>query len=245
MNKIIVLTGTIDVSYGNANVAVSNLNERLNQYLQNIERFILKSDFDIIIFAENSNYGYNYLPLNKLAKKHNKKLEILSFMGSNDIIKIFGKGFGEGEILKYAVENSEYLKDNDVEFYKITGRIFVKNINKILKQSTAKNIFIKWDIRKNQIDSRFFKTQVGFFKKYVMPAMHITDERTALSIEEVYYSELRGNKEIKSFKSYPLITGICASLGKPYDLNFFKLQYRRLQLFFGALDVATKGLKSK
>ncbi len=235
--KIVVLTGTIEVSYGHANVIIRDVNERLQQYIKNIERLILYSHFDIIVFSENSNYAYNYNYLIELAGKNNKQLEILSFMGSNNLIQLLGKGYGEGEILKYALDKSVYLQDDQTSFYKLTGRIFVKNINRILENNKCKNIFIKWDIKKKQIDSRFFKVQVSFYKKYIAPVIYQSDERIEWSVEEVYFSTLRGNKEIASFSEYPVITGICASLGKPYDLNFFKLNYRRLQLKLGILDI--------
>ncbi|SRR6266568_232295 len=235
--NIVVLTATIDPSVGNVPVVLSNKGERLNQYLENIGNLILKSDFNRIIFCENSRYQHDYSDLTALAEQHDKELEILSFMGSNDIIKVKGKSYGEGEILNYAIDNSAYLKNNDTLFYKMTGRIFVGNINKILADHRHDNLFIRWDVRKDEVDTRFFKTQVGFFKENLYHLLDRFDESSNLSIEEVYFNVLKGNPRIYSFISYPDIKGICASHGRPYDLSLFKAAYRRLQLKSGLLDL--------
>ena len=235
--NIVVLTATIDPSVGNVHVVLSDKLERLNQYLENIKNLILKSDFNRIVFCENSHYQHDYSSLATLAQNHGKELEILSFMGSNDIIKVKGKGYGEGEILNYAINNSAYLKSNSTTFYKLTGRIYVDNVNKILADSHHDNIFIRWDIKKKEVDTRFFKAQVGFYKENLYRLLDSCDERTGISIEEVYFNVLKGNSGIYSFTSYPVIRGMCASLGRPYDLGLFKSVYRMLQLKAGLLDI--------
>ncbi len=236
-HHIIILTATIDPSVGNVHVVLSNRLERLNQYLENIKNLILKSNFDRIIFCENSNYQHDYSDLTLLAQQHGKELELLSFTGSYDIIKIKGKSYGEGEILNYAVNNSIFLKNDNTTFYKLTGRIFVDNINDILANSSQDNLFIRWDVKKNEVDTRFFKSQVGFYKKHLYSLLDKIDENSGLSIEEVYFNKLKGNPDVFSFSSYPCIKGICASLGRPYDLGFLKSTYRKLQLKTGLLDL--------
>lgn len=122
-HNIVVLTATVDPSVGNVHVVLSDKHERLNQYLDNIRNLILKSDFNCIVFCENSHYSHDYSSLATLARQHGKELEILSFMSTNDIIKFKGKSYGEGEILNYAIDNSRYLKNDDAAFYKLTGQI--------------------------------------------------------------------------------------------------------------------------
>ncbi len=235
--NIVVLSATIDPSVGKVHVALSDKRERLNQYLSNINNLILNSDFDCIVFCENSLYQHDYSDLTTLARQQGKHLEILSFMGSNDIIMVKGKGYGEGEILNYAVHNSLFLRENTTSFYKLTGRIYVDNINKILANSPHDNVFIRWDVKKKEVDTRFFRTQVGFFKENLSHLLDQCDERTSMSIEEVYFNALKGNPDVYSFTSYPVIKGICASLGRPYDLGFFKSAYRIIQLKIGLLDL--------
>ena len=54
MNKLL-MTGTINPSvYNNTGVVITDVSQRLYQYEHTIERYIKFSDFDCIIFAENS-----------------------------------------------------------------------------------------------------------------------------------------------------------------------------------------------
>ena len=76
MNKLL-MTGTIDSSvYNNTGVVVINTDERLQQYEYAIERYIKYSDFNCIIFADNSGYEFNYRKFYNMAKTYNKKFEL-------------------------------------------------------------------------------------------------------------------------------------------------------------------------
>ena len=235
--NIVVLTATIDPSVSNVNIALNNAGERLNQYLDNIRKIIVNTNVSNIVFCENSNFLHDYSELQTLAEQHGKSLEVLTFMGSNEIIRAKGKSYGEAEILNYAVDNSVLLRGGETAFFKLTGRIFVNNIDEILSSTQYGNIFIRWDMKKKEVDTRFFKVQVDFYKEHLYGLLDCMDEGHGLSIEEVYYNNLKGNPSIRPFAIYPDIRGICASLGKPYDLGLFKSLYRKLQLKAGLLDL--------
>lgn len=50
---------------------------RLKEYCDNITKYISNSNFDVIIFAENSGYDFNYLEYEKLAKSYGKIFEFI------------------------------------------------------------------------------------------------------------------------------------------------------------------------
>lgn len=234
---IFVLTATVDPFAGGNQVTMSDRRERLRQYLDNIRALILTPAVTHIVFCENSDYRYDYGEMVELARRHDTVLEILTFMGSNEVIRRKGKSYGEAEILNYAVDTSAWLRDSRDCFYKLTGRITVANLNAILEETGHDNVFIRWDIRKNEVDTRFFKVQVGFYRESLYPLLEQMDESCGCSIEEVYFNYMKGNRLLRSFRRYPVIRGICASLGKPYDLGLFKSLYRKLQLKAGLLDL--------
>ena len=122
--RIVVLTATVDPSVGKVHVVLDNKLERLNQYLENINNLISKSNFSHIVFCENSHYHHDYKSLVDLAHDHGKELEVLSFIGSNEIISVKGKSYGEAEILNYAVNNSIFLKDDNLQH--VCDHSFVK-----------------------------------------------------------------------------------------------------------------------
>ena len=105
--------------------------ERLEQYLQGLRPLIESEAFSKIIFAENSNYGGDIFEgLQQRAEEHQTQLEYLSFQGDAEQAGIHGKGYGEGEIMRYVFQHSELLK-NEPYFVKMTGRLQIDNIAKL------------------------------------------------------------------------------------------------------------------
>lgn len=64
--KILIITGTITVDKRVPYLVLTYEKERLSQYIDSIEFYITESDFDIIIFGENSNYDYDSSDLEEL-----------------------------------------------------------------------------------------------------------------------------------------------------------------------------------
>jgi len=71
--------------------------ERLADYIGSLIRWIDESDFDQLVFCENSGYPYDYGSLQRRARLKGKGFEVLVFDGNKESASR-GKGFGEGEI---------------------------------------------------------------------------------------------------------------------------------------------------
>jgi hypothetical protein len=138
MKTAILITSTVNPN-GMINLNLSNPGERLEQYIKSVNFYIDNTDFDVIV-CDNSNYDYS----EKLDKSN--KVEFLSFDGNH--VKNRGKGYGECEIIKYALENSsiiEKMNEHD-RLIVITGRIIInnlKNLNYFYHEPQEINLF-KW-----------------------------------------------------------------------------------------------------
>src|SRR5690349_1596474 len=78
--------------------------EREALHISSLRKWLNESSFKKIIICDNSNYIYsNYFIEEALSL--DKKLEILSFKGSPQEVYNFGKGYGEGELIKYIFNN--------------------------------------------------------------------------------------------------------------------------------------------
>jgi len=236
--NILLLTGSIDPRVSNTPMTVlNNPQERLKQYTDNITKLIKYSDFDVILFCENTNYQFDYSAFIKMAAEHKKIFEAIVFKGNAEKIERSGKGFGEGEIIKYAIENSSYLLPATV-FYKLTGRLFVDNINElILKNSRKETIFIKFKFDKPMVDTRFFKSSVSFFQNTLLSSYESVNDFDGYYLEMVYYDVLKNKANIHVFSDYPNIKGVSGSTGLNYDLGWFKLAAYRVLLKLGFLTV--------
>ena len=67
-------------------------------------------------------------PLVPLFEEHGIALELLGFQQDAGLVEAFGKGYGEGAIIAYAISRSRLLADAP-SFYKVTGRLFVKEFS--------------------------------------------------------------------------------------------------------------------
>jgi hypothetical protein len=175
-NEALLMTATINVA-NTLFAAINSPEERLFQYLCSLISWIKLTRIDTIIFCENSNTSYDFGKIIEFANNEGKTLEVLVFNG-NQGAQRSGKGYGEGRIIEYALKKSKNLKD-DVNFYKITGRLFVNNFEEIQqKHANTPNVFKipAWGYEKvpdylymENVSSilRPFKLTANLFRKYL------------------------------------------------------------------------------
>lgn len=206
-----LLTWTIKPNQNILFLNVKDPSVRYLQYVQNIVRYICLSDFDYIVFCENSAYPMpDADSLMWIAKAFGKKLEILQFAWDHDTSVKKGRGFGESEIIEYAIAHSKLIKESWA-FIKITWRYWCDNINQIIHGAQHKDTCfsklmptspIKLDTK--AINTALFKTSVSFFNKVLLWAWHDVDDPNILFLEHVYYERLKKYaKKIAPLPQYP------------------------------------------
>lgn len=133
--NILLLTATIRPNTNQPGLVLSNVEERLAQYIKALEYYIhAKSSgyIDAIVFVDNSGYD-----VSEISQKYGRNdIEIISFYGL-DYPSDYHRGYGEMTLVVKAYEYSKTLrqvKDFD-RVWKVTGRYKVLNINKIMKYS--------------------------------------------------------------------------------------------------------------
>lgn len=205
--KTILLTATINTSYyGNVDTINGDVRIREKQYLDTCEKIIKNTDIETIILCDNTNYKLDTLILEQMAETYKKKFEYLTYV-EKDIgnMKLYGKGYGEHNIIKYALENSFYLKNTN-SFFKLTGRVWIKNLNKIINQINEDNEnYFTFYNRSKCVNTVFFKVNT---KDYIANFYQLewTDNT---KIEEKYYEAIiKTNINCKTFKNEPLLVGI-------------------------------------
>lgn len=221
MKSIILLTACVTPN-GMTKTALQDSNVRLNQYIKAIQFYLLNTKYNICI-CENSNTDLSLYFKDSIA---NNRLEFLVYKG-NHFDKSKGKGYGEAEIIQYAIEHSQII-DKNTRIIKITGRYIVNNITKEIeyienlniKKNTKAFIFTN-DIRYYFCNSFFFIAPVTFFSEYFLKHKNKIDDSQGFNFENllfeelVYYSNIYNKKII--IPPYPLeIDAISGSSGKKY-----------------------------
>jgi hypothetical protein len=165
-NRItVLLTATINPK----NIMFVQRNDtktREGDYINSLKMW-LQSNIPSLVFCENSGYNLNKIKY-LLDKYRNIKTEVIQFEGNN-FKSEWGKGYGELLIIKYAIQNSNIINSSDYVI-KVTGRYFIKNVNKIINFLSMNNdLYVMADLNKNLTwaDSRIFAFKPHFILNYL------------------------------------------------------------------------------
>lgn len=213
---------------------INDSDTRLNQLLNSIIKWVTEYPEIKIVVCDGSGFDFQECNLCKELYRMNQRLEFISFNNSYELVKILGKGFGEGEIIEYAIKNSSFIHECD-SFAKVTGRLFVKNVKKYF---TSKKInlycqlnfsfkFIFLPIKCNSFDTRFYVIDKELYVKHFMKLYQEVNDNKGIFLEHVFLKkvkELHGKHEDIKFWNYFEVIGVSGSTGKIYrSFNFLKL----------------------
>ena len=189
---------------------------RKQQYLLSIEFFIKESNIDKIVFCDSSNAKEESY-LTNLAKKYNKNFEWISFVGNNSLVNKFGKGYGEGEIIEYALRNSILLKKSDY-ILKITGRMIVKNIDLIIKTSCKYDFYCYPILFNNQnvfLSTKMYIISKKLYEEYFLNKYNLVRDMENIYLENIFAKTvLDNNLKTKVFRIDPDFVGYSGTTGE-------------------------------
>ena len=106
LSPVLLITGTVQVDPHMPCIAIADEDERFNAYIDTVMWAINETKFDKIVFCENSGYKFNLDIVDNEAKNAGKRFEYITFIADTDRVVKMGKGYGEGEIIDYALTNS-------------------------------------------------------------------------------------------------------------------------------------------
>lgn len=202
---------------------LTDAGERVRQYVESISFFIKETAIRKIIVCDNSDYTYPQ-SLYDLARSCDKELELLSFRGNVELVKKFGKGYGEGEILEFVLSKSVLIADVE-GFIKVTGRLKVTNIDQVLDRSNRwENYFMPISLLRPRfmvpgaarrcVDVRVYYTTRDFFKNVLLTAYKKVRDDETLFLEHAYHDAMKLFAEkVKCFAVAPEIIGMSGSNG--------------------------------
>ena len=128
-----------------------------------------------------------------------------------------GKSYGEAVLMHCAMEQSALLREAD-HFYKVTGRIIVRNIRAVFRDR-AENCFVAYNFQEWVLTS-FFKCKTDDFKRILDDAISRLFFRPPClgpHLEHAYWTLLAEKKaEVKPFPAFPDLDGQVGGTGSSY-----------------------------
>ena len=120
----LLITAAFDVGE-TPHVKLRDTRQRVLHHMEGLLAWLESSDFRQIVFAKNCGTKIQSSVLSDTAAAFGKELEFLQ-IPSSKLTARHGKGFGEGEIVRGALERSGLLAKAPC-FVKSTGKLFLKN----------------------------------------------------------------------------------------------------------------------
>ncbi len=228
---VLLLTGTINTNNKHF-TKLNNKEQRLSQYIETIKHY-LSSYPQRVIFIENSNED---LSIHFIKEIKEQRIEILYFDGNNYDAEI-GKGYGDLECIKYAVEHSKIIKESSFIF-KITGRYIIKNLKSYIRayeENSKVDLMVDLTNNFRFSISSFFGFRPFFLTKYLLRNQDIINDSKDWYFEHVLAkSSLEAIADRINFsllKYYPKISAISGTTGKRYKESIIYYIPRSLKYF--------------
>lgn len=231
MNKCILLTATIR-PINVPDLKRTDRQQRENDYIEAV-KYYLQFNFPIV-FCENSNTKSKEIL--KILNNVKIKFEYLTF---ESLKSTEGKGKGEAEILSYAFENSEIIK-NCINIIKITGRYKIKNFSKQINNIHNDYIYVNLINDLSFSDSRFFIINKVFYNNYFSVSLKKINEKEKIFMEHALLSATL--KYISDFNKWSLLNektiyeGVYGTDNTKYINNplkiYLKKIFYRLKIYF-------------
>ncbi len=143
-----------------------------------------------------------------------ERLEIVTFLNDQHHVRAKGKGFGEGEIIKYALAHSSKLKSAD-SFAKCTGKLWVENFAACAKAYNGMAGFSYFGfLRVLAVDTRFYIVQRSFYESKLLECHTHCDDPRGIYLENVFYGSLMDmERRAWMLPVYPTVCGISGTSG--------------------------------
>lgn len=230
----ILLTSSIIVH--DTGVKLKDEAARLRHAIESIEEWLRIDPRISIVVCDGSNYDMQPVLDEKFPQA---TIEFLSFQNNQHLVQLHGRGYGEGEIVRHAIEHSTLIRKAGC-FAKCTSKLWVKNFNdckrwwngNFLCHGVFKNVFLphRPTIFK-YIDTRFYIASISFYQRFFLDAHQAIRTADGHGLEECFHSILQ-NQGLNHvlLPVPPIIEGVGGGTASYYRNSMKRIWKERLQI---------------
>lgn len=157
-------------------------------------------------------------------------IECLFFNNNANLIRLHGKGYGEGEIILHALSHSKILF-NATWFAKCTAKLWVDNFDSCIQEWNGRflckayfsNVFSFKKTFIEYIDTRFYLVDKSFYKANLSDAHLNIGVDDVQGVEEKFLAAVK-NRAIKKFlfRKSPVVSGVGGGSGRYYNTSLIR-----------------------
>ena len=137
----LLITATFDAGR-TPQVALSRTEDRVEKHMQGFLAWLKDPFFSHIVFVKNCSVKIHAEILREAAFSYGKELEFIQVTSTPRTI-LQGKGYGEGNLIRKALEKSEFLWQSD-DFFKITGKLYSPGVQSLFTREGIGEFFLSF-----------------------------------------------------------------------------------------------------
>jgi len=229
----ILLTSCVFVS--DPSVSLKDKDSRIRYTLESIEKWLAISPDLRLVICDGSNFDFSEIILQKFPHAN---IECIFFENNRELVSLHGKGYGEGEIVNYALQHSASLRDSNF-FAKCTAKLWVENYFDCLKHWNGRflckayfsRVFSLSSTQFEYVDTRFYLVDKAFYLEYLSTVYLNVGGELGLSLEHCFRDVIQKEKFSKvMFNVPPVICGVGGGSGTYYKNNLKRRIKEKLRL---------------
>ena len=203
-------------------VTLTDTSERIDLAMESIARWLSLYPKVQIVLCDGSNFDFSAAVAKRFS---HAKIECMFFENNQKTVREHGRGFGEGEIIRFAIDHSQMIQEAGA-FAKCTSKLWVRNYAECLKEWNGnflcKAVFdhvfspFKRTVL-SYIDTRFYITSVQFYKQHFESAHQLIDVDNGKGLEDCFLEVFNRNHLTGVLlNAPPVIDGVGGGIGKYY-----------------------------
>jgi hypothetical protein len=219
----VLLTSCVIAS--DPSVSLKDKVSRVKFTIESIEKWLAQSPGLRLVICDGSNFDFSGIVHEKFPEAN---VECIFFENNKELVGLYGKGYGEGEIVKYALLNSVYLRSSDF-FVKCTAKLWVENFFDCLNDWNGtfvckgyfSNVFSLFkNTEFSYIDTRFYIVSKLFYLENLASTYLHVDSANGYSLEHCFRDVILNGKFEKILLNVPpVICGVGGGSGTYYKCN--------------------------
>ena len=216
-------------------VALKDTGERLQLTLNSVGEWLRIDPTLQIVICDGSGFDFS-----GSVRQHfpAANIECLFFQNDVSAVQRYGRGYGEGEIVRHAVEHSRLVAQAGC-FAKCTAKLWVENYGDCLAEwdgrLCCKGVFL--DVfapfkatTLAYIDTRFYIAQVQRYREVLLDAHVRIDKERGYGLEECFRDTMQAaGLHSMLWRTPPVIAGVGGGIGMSYRNPLQRIVKERLR----------------
>jgi hypothetical protein len=228
---------TSSVVAHDASVRLRDAVERLRLAMESVAEWLKIEPRQPLVLCDGSSFNFTNSVHKAFPKAH---IECLPFENPQELVRQFGRGYGEGEIVRYALHHSHFIAEAGC-FAKCSSKLWVQNFlacarawqGELLLQGIFLDALKPWrDPILSYIDTRFYIASRALYQQYFEDAHLRIDNNQHVGLENAFKDIFLEAKLRHALTPVaPVILGVGGAIGKYYKNSFRRRLKEDLRLW--------------